>query len=74
MRKELMINGMGVIAIIDNKFYITNDVPGYECYIEVNKNKFIEELKQLSWVCLTSWDKELKQQYLEFVDYVKEVE
>ena len=73
MRKELMMNGVGVMAIIDNKFYITNDEYGYECYIEVNKNMFIEELKKMSWVCLTSWDKQLRQDYLDLVDYVKEV-
>lgn len=70
MRKELMMNGVGIIAVIDNKFHITNDMPGYECYIEVDKNRFIEELKKLSWVCLTSWDIELRKQYLELVDYV----
>ena len=73
MRKELMMNGVGVMAIIDNKFYITNDEYGYECYIEVDKNRFIEELKKMSFVCLTSWDDKLRQDYLDLVDYVGEL-
>lgn len=67
MRKELMMNSGGVMAIIDNEYYIVDETWG--CYKKCTRNEFIEELKKMSWVCLTSWDKELRQQYLELVDY-----
>lgn len=70
MKKELMMNGVGVMAIIDNKFYIVDEK--WECYKECSKNDFIEELKKMSWVCLTTWDEELKKDYLDLVNYVKE--
>lgn len=71
MRKELFMNGVGIIAVIDNKFYIEDETWG--CYKECSKNEFIEELKKLSWVCLTTWNKDLKKDYLELVDIVKEL-
>ena len=71
MRKDLMMNGVGVMAIIDNKFYIENEEWG--CYKECSKNDFIEELKKMSWVCLTTWDEDLKKDYLNLVNYVKEM-
>lgn len=71
MRKELMLNSIGVMAVIDNEFYIQDEK--WECYKKCSKNEFIEELKNMSWVCLTSWDKKFRQQYLDLVDYVKEL-
>lgn len=71
MRKDLMMNGVGVMAIIDGKYYITDKE--WECYIGCTREEFIEELKKMSWVCLTSWDKELKKDYLELVEYCKEI-
>ena len=68
----LMMNGVGIMTIENGKYYITNEE--WECYQECTRNEFIEELKKMSWVCLTSWDKELRQQYLDLVDYVKESE
>ena len=67
-----MMNGVGIMTIENGKYYITNEE--WECYQECTRNEFIEELKKMSWVCLTSWDKELRQQYLDLVDYVKESE
>lgn len=72
MRKELMMNGVGVMAIIDNKFYIEDEQWG--CYKGCSKNEFIEELKKMSWVCLTSWDEELKNSYLDLVKYTHNIE
>lgn len=67
----LMMNGVGVMTIENGKYYITNKE--WECYQECTRNEFIEELKKMSWVCLTSWNKELRKQYLDLVDYVKEI-
>lgn len=72
MRKELFINGVGVMAIIDNKFYIVDKE--WECYKGCSKNEFIEELKKMSWICLTSWDKDLRETYLNLVNYTKGME
>ncbi len=68
---ELMFNGAGIFKVSKNKFYIVDDV--WEVYKEVNKNEFIKELKKMSWVCLTSWDKKLKEDYIKLVDYVNEL-
>lgn len=68
----LMMNGVGVMTIENGKYYITDEE--WECYKECSRNDFIEELKKMSWVCLTSWSEELRQQYLDLVDYVKESE
>lgn len=71
MRKELFMNGVGVMAIIDNEFYIEDEL--LEGYKRVNKDLFIEQLKKMSYVCLTSWDEQLRQDYLDLVKYTKEV-
>ena len=64
-------NSTGGIALVENgRFYKLNDEYGYECYVECSKSEFIEYLKGLSWVCLTSWDKNYRQDYLNLVDYV----
>jgi hypothetical protein len=71
MKKELFMNGVGILKIENDNFYIVDDDD--EFYIKVNKETFIEELKRLSWVCLTTWNKELKEDYLDIVNYVKEL-
>lgn len=71
MRKELMMNGVGVMAIINNEFFIEDEEWG--CYKGCSKNEFIEELKKISWVCLTSWNEDLKEAYLDLVNYTKEM-
>jgi len=65
---ELFINGTGILKAENGKYYITDDE--WEVYKKVNKNDFIKELNKYAYVCLTSWDKELKKQYLDLVDYV----
>lgn len=71
---ELFDSIGGVMKIENGEYYILNEVSGYECYVKCTRNEFIEELKRMSWVCLTSWDKGYRQQYLDLVDYVKESE
>ena len=68
----LMMNGEGVMSIKDGKYYITNDEWG--CYQECSRKEFIEELKNMSWVCLTSWDSQLRQDYLDLVKYTWEID
>ena len=70
---ELMFNGAGQMKVENGKYYIVNEKTQWDFYIECTRSEFIEELKQMSWVCLTSWDKTLKQEYLDLVDYVKEM-
>ena len=74
MKKELFNSVGGIMKVEDDKYYILNDKYGYECYVECTRERFIEELKSMSWVCLTSWDKNYRNQYLDLVDYVKENE
>ena len=71
MKKELFMNGVGILKIDNDNFYIVDD--NDEFYVKVNKTALIEELKRLSWVCLTTWNKELKEDYLDIVNYVKEL-
>ena len=70
MRKDLMMNGVGIMAIIDDKFYIEDEEWG--CYKSCTEKEFIEELKKISYICLTSWNKEVRKEYLDFVDYTQE--
>lgn len=67
---ELIFNRAGILKAEKGKYYIVDDV--WEVYKEVDRKEFIEELKKMSWVCLTSWDRKLKYDYLGLVDYVKE--
>ena len=71
---ELFDSTGGIMKVENGKYYILNKETGYECYIECTRNEFIDELKAMSWVCLTSWNKDYRQQYLDLVDYVKECE
>lgn len=71
MIKQLFINGVGVMAIIEDEYYIEDEL--LEGYKKVNRDMFIEKLKNISWTCLTSWDKKLRQDYLDLVDYVNEM-
>ena len=67
---ELFMNGWSILKIDGDLYYITDEKFGV--YKQVDRKEFIEELKRVSWVCLTTWDKTLRQQYLDLVDYVKE--
>ena len=71
MIKQLFMNGVGVMAVIDNEFFIEDEL--LEGYKQVNKDMFIEQLKKMSYVCLTSWDEKTRQDYLDLVNYVKEM-
>lgn len=69
---HVFINGVSVIGIENGEYLITDRE--WECYKKVTRKEFIEELKNLSWVCLTSWSKELREQYLKLVDYCNKLE
>ena len=67
--KSLSINNEVVrIEITDKKtrFLICDDDV---CMREVTYPEFKEFLKQISYVCLTSWNEELQKKYIEFVKY-----
>ena len=66
-----MFNGAGQLAIIDGKYYIVDEQ--WECYKECTRNEFIQELNKYAYTCLTSWDKQLRQDYLDLVDYCEEM-
>ncbi len=72
MRIELFNNGVGIMSIIDDKFYVEDEEWG--CYKEVTIKEFIESLKAISYVYLTTWDKEVKNKYLELVEYTRKLE
>ena len=69
---ELFMNGSGYMKVENENYYIVDDE--WEYYKSCTKNEFIEELKKLSWVCLTTWNKELRQQYLDLVEYTKNID
>ena len=70
--KSLHLDGGECLRIQDGRYYIlVEDV--YDVMEEVDRNRFIEELKRYSWVCLTSWNKQVRQDYLDLVDYCNEV-
>jgi len=71
---ELFMNGAGCMKVENGKFYIVDETTGWDYMKECTRNEFIAELKKMSWVCLTSWDKELRQQYLDLVDYVNNMD
>lgn len=43
------------------------------CMREVNYAEFKEFLKSISYVCITSWNKDLQSKYIEFVQYFDEL-
>ena len=65
--KSLSINGEVARITNDNKFYILDY--DYNILRQVNKKEFINFLKDISWVCLTTWSKDLQKKYIEFVNY-----
>lgn len=68
---ELFSNGAGIMRADETGYYILDKE--WECYIKVSRQAFINELRNISWVCLTTWNKELRQEYLDMIDYVKEM-
>lgn len=73
MKKSLFANGVEIIRIENNEYYISTEENGWEYLKEVTRDEFIEELKKISWVCLTSWSKKLKQEYLDLVEYTNKI-
>lgn len=71
MKKELFSNGVEIARVDNNKYFIESEDGEY--IKQVDKKEFIEYLKKISYSCLTSWNKEIRQQYLELVDIVKEM-
>ena len=67
-----LFSNESVMKAENGKYWITDET--YGVYKRCSRNEFIEELKKMSWVCLTSWSKEYRQQYLDLVNYVKECE
>lgn len=72
--KHIMVDGGEALRIENKHYYILDESSGYDIMIETTRNEFIKELKKYSWVCLTTWDKQLKQDYLELVDYCNSLE
>jgi hypothetical protein len=52
------------------KFLICDDDV---CMKEVNYKEFKEYLKNISSVCFESWNKDLHNKYIEFVDYFNKI-
>lgn len=72
--KHLMLDGGEVLRIENEHYYILDETTGFDIMIEVTRNEFIKELKKYSWVCLTTWDKQTRQDYLDLVDYCSKME
>ena len=69
MRKDLMSNGVGIMAIIDGKFYVEDETWG--CYVGCSKDEFIKQLKDISYAFLTSWNEDTRKEYVDFVNYAE---
>lgn len=69
---ELIFNGMGILKIENGRYYIVDDT--WEVYKQVDREEFIKELNKFAYVCLASWDKQDRNNYLKLVDYLKENE
>ena len=73
MKKELFMNGVSIAMVNkdENTYWIEDEE--WEVYKGVSRQEFIEYLKKISYTCLTTWDRQLKYDYLELVDMVKEM-
>lgn len=68
---EFMFNGMGILKIENENYYIVDEE--WECYKKVTREEFIQDMNKYAYVCLTSWDKQARQNYLDLVDYVERI-
>ena len=68
---ELMFNGMGILKVEDGNYYIVDEK--FEAYKKVTREDFIQDMNKYAYVCLTSWDKQDRQNYLDLVDYVERI-
>lgn len=69
---ELIFNGMGILKVEDGNYYIVDEI--FEVYKKVTKEEFIWDMNKYAYVCLTSWDKQDRQNYLDLVDYVNSLD
>lgn len=69
MKKSLSINEeVARIVVNDNETLLLicdDDV----CLREVSYSEFKEFLKEISFVCITTWNEELRKNYIDFVQY-----
>lgn len=78
IKPYLFINGAGEVGIdyTSNKYYVDADIinkDGYDYFMEVSKEKFIEVLENtFKWIP-ESWDKELVEEYNTLLKEVKNV-
>ena len=70
MKKSLFIGCEEALRVENKTYYKEED----DFMVKCSRDEFVEELKKLSWVCLTSWSGDLREEYLDLVDYVKESE
>lgn len=66
-RFDLIINGIGYIAIIDGNYYITDE--DLDVYVKTDKETFKKKLDGLKWI-ETGWCKELKEDYHRMIEMV----
>lgn len=71
--KSLSINNeVARIETTENKTYFLicdDDI----CMREVTYTEFKDFLKDISFVCLTSWNKDLQKRYVEFMQYFNSI-
>ena len=71
MKLSLWCNGVEILRIEYGNYYITNEE--WECFQKVDLatlKKRVEELKEL---CTTTWSKEMRKEYQDIVDYIREI-
>ena len=71
MRLSLMGSSAEILRIEDGNYYITNEDWG--CFQKVDLETFKKKVESLKKVCTTTWDKEMRKEYQEIVDYIKEI-
>lgn len=74
MKKEklsLITNGSEYLRIENGKYYICKEpICDWFVMCEVRIEEFKKELKKFKW-CLTCWDKNVREQYLNILEEVK---
>lgn len=70
MEKLLMENGVSVLMIRDNKYYILSD--DGECMQKVDFKRFKEEVERFRNLYEFTWSKDFKREYEDILEYIKE--
>lgn len=72
-RRDLILNGYSVLSIIKDGDELTFLSADNEAMVEVSKEEFIKQLKDISYVILTVSSSEKVQELRDFCKYLEKV-